>query len=206
MAEMKVLTRDFGREGLLSLKGYERAGGYGAFKKALQELSPDSLIEMVKKSGLRGRGGAGFPTGNKWGFLPKGVYPRYLVCNADESEPGCFKDRYLIDESPHQVIEGILIAAFAIGCNTAFIYIRGEYLSQAELLETALEEARAAGYIGRNVLGSGFDVDVLLHRGAGAYICGEETALFNSIEGFRGEPRNKPPFPRPSGSSASRPS
>ena len=190
-----VLTRDFGQEGLIGLQGYERSGGYGAFKKALQESTPDALIEMVKKSGLRGRGGAGFPTGNKWGFLPKGVYPRYLICNADESEPGCFKDRYLIEESPHQLIEGILIAAYAIGCNLAFIYIRGEYLPQTELLETALEEARAAGYIGRNVLGSGYDVDVLLHRGAGAYICGEETALLTSLEGYRGEPRLKPPFP-----------
>src|SRR5207244_3987468 len=141
------------------------------------------------------RGGAGFPTGNKWSFLPKGVYPRYLVCNADESEPGCFKDRYLIENSPHQVLEGILIASYAIGCNLAFIYIRGEYLPQHEALEAAIEEARQAGYLGKNVLGKGYEIDVILHRGAGAYICGEETALLTSLEGYRGEPRLKPPFP-----------
>ncbi|TMF54042.1 MAG: NADH-quinone oxidoreductase subunit F, partial [Chloroflexi bacterium] len=190
-----VLTKDFGTEGLRQLDAYERTGGYAGYKKALSEIKPDDLVELVKKSGLRGRGGAGFPTGNKWSFLPKGMYPRYLVCNADESEPGCFKDRYLIEESPHQVLEGILIAAFAIGCNTAFIYIRGEYLPQYEALESAIEEATAAGYIGKNVLKSGFDVDVILHRGAGAYICGEETALLTSLEGYRGEPRLKPPFP-----------
>jgi NADH-quinone oxidoreductase subunit F len=190
-----VLTRDFGTEGLRRLDVYERAGGYAGYKKALSEIKPDDLVELVKKSGLRGRGGAGFPTGNKWSFLPKGMYPRYLVCNADESEPGCFKDRYLIEESPHQVLEGILIAAYAIGCNTAFIYIRGEYLPQHEALESAIEEAQEAGYIGKDVLKSGFDVDVILHRGAGAYICGEETALLTSLEGYRGEPRLKPPFP-----------
>jgi NADH-quinone oxidoreductase subunit F len=195
MAENKILSKDFGTEGLQRLEVYEGTGGYSGFKKALQEIKPDDLVEMVKKSGLRGRGGAGFPTGNKWSFLPKGVYPRYLVCNADESEPGCFKDRYLIEESPHQVLEGILIASYAIGCNLAFIYIRGEYLPQYEALETAIAEAEAAGYIGKNVLGTGFDVEVILHRGAGAYICGEETALLTSLEGYRGEPRLKPPFP-----------
>src|SRR5437016_7013588 len=189
-----VLTKDFHTENLEQLAVYERTGGYTGFKKAL-EMQPDELVELVKKSGLRGRGGAGFPTGNKWSFLPKGMYPRYLVCNADESEPGCFKDRYLIEESPHQVLEGILIAAFAIGCNTAFIYIRGEYLPQYDALEAAIDEARQAGYLGKNVLKSGFDVDVILHRGAGAYICGEETALLTSLEGYRGEPRLKPPFP-----------
>ncbi len=195
MALKPILTRDFGTPRLKRLDVYERTGGYAAYRKALQEIPPDALVEMVKKSGLRGRGGAGFPTGNKWGFLPKGVYPRYLVCNADESEPGCFKDRYLIEVSPHQVLEGTLIASYAIGCNLAFIYIRGEYLPQYEALETAIEEARGAGYLGRNVLGSGYDVDVVLHRGAGAYICGEETALLTSLEGYRGEPRLKPPFP-----------
>jgi NADH-quinone oxidoreductase subunit F len=190
-----VLTKDFGLDGLQTLEVYQRTGGYEAYRKALKEIQPDELVEMVKKSGLRGRGGAGFPTGNKWGFLPKGVMPRYLVCNADESEPGCFKDRYLIDESPHQVLEGILIASYAINCNLAFIYIRGEYLEQAEKLERAIDEARAAGLIGNNVGGSGFNVDVVLHRGAGAYICGEETALLTSLEGYRGEPRLKPPFP-----------
>jgi len=195
MAEKKILTKDFGTPGLAHLAGYEQTGGYQAYKKALKELQPDALVEMVKKSGLRGRGGAGFGAGQKWSFLPKGVYPRYLVINADESEPGCFKDRYLLEESPHQVVEGLLIAAYAIGCNLAFIYIRGEYLPQHEALEWALAEARQAGYIGNNVLGSGFDVDVILHRGAGAYICGEETALLTSLEGYRGEPRLKPPFP-----------
>jgi NADH-quinone oxidoreductase subunit F len=195
MAERKILTRDFGTPGLAHLPGYEASGGYQAYRKMLKELQPDAVVEMVKKSGLRGRGGAGFGTGQKWSFLPKGGYPRYLVINADESEPGCFKDRYLIEESPHQVVEGLLVAAYAIGCNLAFIYIRGEYLPQHEALEWALDEARQAGYIGQNVLGSGFDVDVILHRGAGAYICGEETAMLTSLEGYRGEPRLKPPFP-----------
>ena len=190
-----VLTKDFGLDGLQTLEVYQRTGGYEPYRKALKEIQPDELVEMVKKSGLRGRGGAGFPTGNKWGFLPKGVMPRYLVCNADESEPGCFKDRYLIDESPHQVLEGILIASYAINCNLAFIYIRGEYLEQADKLERAIDEARGAGLIGSNVAGSGFNIDVVLHRGAGAYICGEETALLTSLEGYRGEPRLKPPFP-----------
>jgi len=190
-----LLTKDFAREGLHRLAVYEETGGYAAYRKALAELQPDAVVEMVKKSGLRGRGGAGFATGNKWGFLPKGVYPRYLVCNADESEPGCFKDRYLIEMSPHQVIEGLLISCYAVGCNLAFIYIRGEYLPGYEALDAALREAKAAGYIGEKVLGSDFSVDVILHRGAGAYICGEETALLTSLEGYRGEPRLKPPFP-----------
>jgi len=190
-----ILTGDFRVEGLERLDVYDRTGGYAAYRKALKELQPDALVEMVKKSGLRGRGGAGFATGTKWGFLPKGVFPRYLVCNADESEPGCFKDRYLLETSPHQVLEGILVAAYAIGCNLAFIYIRGEYLPQYEALDAAIGEARATGYLGKNVLGSGFDVDVILHRGAGAYICGEETALLTSLEGYRGEPRLRPPFP-----------
>ena len=135
-----VLTKDFATENLAQVGVYERTGGYAGFKKAL-EMQPDELVEMVKKSGLRGRGGAGFPTGNKWSFLPKGVYPRYLVCNADESEPGCFKDRYLMEKSPHQVLEGILIASYAIGCNLAFIYIRGEYLPQHDALEAAISSA-----------------------------------------------------------------
>ena len=138
-----VLTKDFHTENLEQLAVYERTGGYAGFKKALG-MQPDELVELVKTSGLRGRGGAGFPTGNKWSFLPKGVYPRYFVCNADESEPGCFKDRHLIEKSPHQVLEGILIASYAIGCNLAFIYIRGEYLPQHEALESAIEEARQA--------------------------------------------------------------
>src|SRR5260370_15054455 len=189
-----VLTKDFHTENLEQLAVYERTGGYTGFKKALG-MQPDELNGLGKTSGLRGRGGAGFPTGNKWSFLPKGVYPRYFICNADESEPGSFKDRYLMEKSPHQVLEGILIASYAIGCNLAFIYIRGEYLPQHEALEAAIDEARQAGYLGKNVLGKGSDVDIILHRGAGAYICGEETALLTSLEGYRGEPRLKPPFP-----------
>src|SRR5438132_7687315 len=187
-----LLTKDFATENLEQLAVYEQTGGYTGFKKAL-EMQPDALVELVKTSGLRGRGGAGFPTGNKWSFLPKGMYPRYLVCNADESEPGCFKDRYLIEESPHQVLEGILIAAFAIGCNTAFIYIRGEYLPQYEALESAIEEATAAGYVGKNVLKSGFDVDVILHRGAGAYVVGDETAFMADVARYRVKPCLHPP-------------
>ena len=195
MAEYRLLTKDFGTEGLHTLAGYERAGGYQALRAVFSKFTPDALVEEVKTSGLRGRGGAGFPTGTKWSFLPKGVMPRYLCCNADESEPGCFKDRYLIDNSPHQLIEGVLLASYAVQSNVSFIYIRGEYRDQRLLLEKCVEEARAAGYIGKNILKSGFDCDVIVHGGAGAYICGEETALLDSLEGFRGQPRLKPPFP-----------
>ena len=195
MAEYKLLTKDFGAEALQTLKGYEKTGGYQGLRDALSKFTPDALVNEVKTSGIRGRGGAGFPTGMKWSFLPKDVFPRYLCVNADESEPGCFKDRYLIDESPHQLVEGVVIAAYALQVNIAFIYIRGEYRDQRLLLERAVEEARAAGYIGRNIRGSGFDCDVIVHGGAGAYICGEETALIESLEGKRGFPRLKPPFP-----------
>ena len=195
MAEYKLLTKDFGADALQTLKGYERLGGYQGLRDAFKKFTPETLVAEVKTSNIRGRGGAGFPTGMKWSFLPKDVFPRYLCCNADESEPGCFKDRYLIDESPHQLIEGLLIASYALQVNTSFIYIRGEYHDQRLLLERAVEEARAAGYIGKNILGSGFDCDVIVHGGAGAYICGEETALIESLEGLRGQPRLKPPFP-----------
>jgi NADH-quinone oxidoreductase subunit F len=195
MAEYKLLTKDFGAEGLTTLRGYERTGGYQGLRKALKDFAPESLVEEVKTSQIRGRGGAGFPTGMKWSFLPKDVFPRYLCCNADESEPGCFKDRYLIDESPHQLVEGLLIAAYALQVRHAFIYIRGEYHDQRLLLERAVEEARAAGYIGEKILGSDFACEVIVHGGAGAYICGEETALIDSLEGNRGQPRLKPPFP-----------
>ena len=195
MAEYPLLTKDFGADGLQTLKGYERVGGYQGLRDAFKKFTPETLVAEVKTSNIRGRGGAGFPTGMKWSFLPKDVFPRYLCCNADESEPGCFKDRYLIDESPHQLIEGLLIASYALQVNISFIYIRGEYHDQRLLLERAVEEARAAGYIGRNILGSGFDCDVIVHGGAGAYICGEETALIESLEGLRGQPRLKPPFP-----------
>jgi NADH-quinone oxidoreductase subunit F len=179
-----------------SLGDYERTGGYQALRKVLGKVAPRDVTEMVKKSGLRGRGGAGFPTGVKWGFLPKDhPGPIYLCCNADESEPGTFKDRQLIERDPHQMLEGILIACYAIGAQAAYIYIRGEFVLGARVLEQALAEARAAGYVGKNILGAGVTIDVWVHRGAGAYICGEETALLESLEGKRGLPRVKPPFP-----------
>ncbi len=185
------------------LKVYEsKHEGYVAMKKALK-MEPVAVIEEVKTSGIRGRGGAGFPAGLKWSFMPKDTperkFTRYLVCNADEGEPGTFKDRAILEYNPHQLIEGCIIASYAMQANTCFIYIRGEFLWLIEKLEAAIEEARAAGYLGKNILGSGFDLDILVHRGAGAYICGEETALLNSLEGRRGEPRVKPPFPAAKG-------
>jgi len=179
-----------------SLPDYERTGGYQALRKVLGKVPPAEVTATVIKSGLRGRGGAGFPTGVKWGFLPKDYQgPRYLCCNADESEPGTFKDRQLIERDPHQMIEGIVLACYAIQAATAYIYIRGEFVLGAAILERALSEARTAGYVGKNILGQGIDIDVWVHRGAGAYICGEETALLESLEGKRGLPRVKPPFP-----------
>ncbi|KPL03804.1 MAG: NADH dehydrogenase [candidate division Zixibacteria bacterium SM1_73] len=175
---------------------YIKNGGYRALPKALKEYSPNDLIEMVKKSGLRGRGGAGFPAGLKWGFVPKdSPNPKFLLCNADEGEPGTFKDRWLIEKDPHQLIEGIIISSYAIGAHRAFIYIRGEFAFGAERLKNAISEAYQKGYLGRNILGSGFDLDLEVYRGGGAYICGEETSLMESIEGNRGNPRLKPPFP-----------
>ncbi|MEW6543416.1 MAG: NADH-quinone oxidoreductase subunit NuoF [Nitrospirota bacterium] len=192
-----ILTKNMSQPGYTgSLADYERAGGYQALRKVLGKVAPGDVTEIVKKSGLRGRGGAGFPTGVKWGFLPKDYRgPKYLCCNADESEPGTFKDRQLIERDPHQLLEGIAIAAYAIGAETAYIYIRGEFVLGAKILEQALAEARRAGYLGRNILGTGVNVDIWVHRGAGAYICGEETALLESLEGKRGLPRVKPPFP-----------
>jgi len=173
--------------------------GYQAAKKALG-MPQDDLINEVKKSNLRGRGGAGFPTGTKWGFIPKqSTKPKYLVCNADESEPGTFKDRDLMRYTPHLLIEGMLIGGYAIGSHIGYIYIRGEYVREAKLLNEAIDEAYAKGYLGDNVMGTGFKFDLTVHRGAGAYICGEETGLLNSLEGKRGEPRVKPPFPAISG-------
>jgi NADH-quinone oxidoreductase subunit F len=195
MAEYRLLTKDVGAEGLQTLRGYERVGGYQALRDVFGTFTPEALVEEVKTSGLRGRGGAGFPTGTKWSFLPKGIMPRYLVCNADESEPGCFKDRYLMDHNPHQLVEGVLLGSYAIQSNLSFIYVRGEYRDQRLNVERAVEEARAAGYVGTNILGSGFDCDIIVHGGAGAYICGEETAMLDSLEGLRGQPRLKPPFP-----------
>ncbi len=179
-----------------SLADYEKTGGYQALRKSLGKIAPTDITAMVRKSGLRGRGGAGFPTGVKWGFLPKDYQgPRYLCCNADESEPGTFKDRQLMERDPHQVLEGIVLACYAIGAETGYIYIRGEMVLASKILEHAIDEARAAGYIGKNILGTGINADVWVHRGAGAYICGEETALLESLEGKRGLPRIKPPFP-----------
>jgi NADH-quinone oxidoreductase subunit F len=177
-----------------TLQRYLATGGYDALRKALGKMTPEQIIDEVKASQLRGRGGAGFPMGVKWGFLADAV-PRYLVVNADESEPGTFNDRQLMERDPHQLLEGIAIASYGLGVNHAFIYIRGEYPKAARRLYRALEEATDAGYLGSDILGSGFDLEVTIHLGGGAYICGEETALLNSLEGRRGEPRLKPPFP-----------
>lgn len=179
-----------------NLDGYEKNGGYSAWRKTLNSMTPERVTEEVKKSGLRGRGGAGFPTGQKWSFVPKNTgRPIYLCCNADESEPGTFKDRIIIEKDPHQLIEGICIASYAIGCEHAFIYIRGEFAYGAHLLNIAVRQGRAKGYLGKNIFGKGFNLDITVHRGAGAYICGEETGLIESLEGKRGHPRLKPPFP-----------
>ena len=182
-------------DGIRYFDVYRREGGYRSVEKAF-EMSPAEITDEVKKSGLRGRGGAGFPTGLKWSFLakPEGV-PRYLVCNADESEPGTFKDRYLMEFIPHLLIEGMIVSSYALGSNTSYIYIRGEYAWIADILEEAIAEARKKGFLGKNILGKGFDCEIVVHRGAGAYICGEETALLESLEGKRGNPRIKPPFP-----------
>jgi NADH-quinone oxidoreductase subunit F len=184
-----------GMENGHTLNVYQRTGGYESLKKALK-MAPVDIIEEVKKSALRGRGGAGFPTGMKWSFVPKdSPKPKYVVCNADESEPGSFKDRYLMQYDPHSMIEGMIIAAWALGSNTGYVYTRGEYKYLIDIMDVALAECREAGILGKNILGSGFDCDIHTHTGAGAYICGEETALLSSLEGFRGHPRMKPPFP-----------
>ena len=193
---IKVLTKNMHVPRLQTIEVYEGVGGYQALRKALTECKPADVTDMVKRSGLRGRGGAGFPTGMKWGFVPKNSgLPIYLCVNADESEPGTFKDRLIIEKDPHQLIEGAIISAYALDCHQAFIFIRGEFFHGAGILNKAVEEAYAKGYLGRNILGTGYDLDLLVHRGAGAYICGEETALLESIEGRRGHPRLKPPFP-----------
>ncbi len=190
-----IVSRFFYNDEAPPLGYYAKHGGYEAAKKALS-MSQDDVISEVKKSNIRGRGGAGFPTGMKWGFIPKqSPTAKYLVCNADESEPGTFKDRAIIVYSPHMLIEGMIIGAHAIGAHVGFIYIRGEYVNEAKMLEKAIAEAYDEGYLGDNVMKSGFKFDLYVHRGAGAYICGEETGLLNSLEGKRGEPRVKPPFP-----------
>ncbi|MDT5262545.1 MAG: NADH-quinone oxidoreductase subunit [Acidobacteriota bacterium] len=187
-------------ENSASLDVYRKNGGYEALRKVLDGMSPDDVIAEVKKSALRGRGGAGFPTGMKWSFVPKdSPKPKYVVCNADESEPGTFKDRYLMERDPHMLIEGMLIAAYALGARTNYIYTRGEYRYLIEIADRALEEARSAGLLGEKILGTDFSCEIYTHSGAGAYICGEETALLNSLEGLRGHPRMKPPFPAVAG-------
>jgi NADH-quinone oxidoreductase subunit F len=194
------LTEHFGDDDFALLEGYRARGGYEAARKALVEMSPAEVIETVKDSGLQGRGGAGFSTGLKWSFMPTETdQPKYLVCNADESEPGSFKDRILLERGPHMLLEGILIAAFATGAEKTFVYVRGEYAFPAAQLRRAVEEATAAGILGPKVLGTGFSHEVIVHGGAGAYICGEETGLLESLEGKKGQPRKKPPFPAESG-------
>jgi NADH-quinone oxidoreductase subunit F len=196
MKNRRLLLEHVDVPGIEGIDVYVKHGGYASLEKALKKMSPDEVVEEVKKSGLRGRGGAGFPTGMKWSFLakPEGV-PRYLVCNADESEPGTFKDRYLMEKIPHLLIEGMILSSFALGANQSFIYIRGEFMYVLNILEKAIAEAYAKGYLGKNILGSGYDLDLVVTPGGGAYICGEETALLESLEGKRGNPRIKPPFP-----------
>ncbi len=196
----KLLLQHIDVPGIQTYDVYRKNGGYRSVEKALEQKNPDSIVEEVKKSGLRGRGGAGFPTGMKWSFLakPEGV-ARYLVCNADESEPGTFKDRYLMEKIPHLLIEGMITSSYALGANTSFIYIRGEYFYVLRILEKAIKEAYDNGWLGKNIKGSGYDLDLFVHVGAGAYICGEETALLESLEGKRGNPRIKPPFPAVAG-------
>jgi len=186
------LTRDIETPGLATLDGYRRWGGYQALKKALQ-MTPTALVQRVSDSGLRGRGGAGFPTGRKWNLMPPSK-PRYLVANADESEPGTFKDRYLMERNPHLVLEGIIISSLAVEADQAFIYVRGEYPEVQEILQRSIDEARAANLVGDNILSSGWNLEVVVHGGAGAYICGEENALLESLNGNRGRPRPKPPY------------
>ncbi|GAB3198394.1 NADH-quinone oxidoreductase subunit F [Pontibacter aydingkolensis] len=201
---IKILTEHINVPGIETLEVYRKHGGYKSVEKALKTMSPDEVVEEVKTSGLRGRGGAGFPTGMKWSFLakPEGV-PRYLVCNADESEPGTFKDRWFMEKNPHALVEGMITSSYALGANTSYIYIRGELLFVLRILEKAIAEAYAAGLLGKNILGSGYDLDLHVAPGGGAYICGEETALLESLEGKRGNPRNKPPFPAVKGLYAS---
>ena len=191
----KILTKNIETENSHRIGVYMESGGYEAWKKVLKEMSPEEVTDIVKESGLRGRGGAGFPAGLKWSFVPKVDKPKYLVCNADESEPGTFKDRLLLEKDPHMMLEGIVIASYAIKANTAFVYIRGEFANQTVLLHEAIQEMKDKGLLGKNILSSGYDLEILVTRGAGAYICGEETALLTSLEGKRGYPKIKPPFP-----------
>lgn len=192
----KLLLEHANVPGIETYEVYRKHGGYRSVEKALKTMSPQNVVEEVQASGLRGRGGAGFPTGMKWSFLakPEGV-PRYLLCNADESEPGTFKDRYLMEKLPHLLVEGMIVSSYALGANQSYIYIRGEYMFVLEIVEKAIAEAYANGWLGKNILGTGYDLDLAICPGGGAYICGEETALIESLEGKRGNPRIKPPFP-----------
>ncbi|MFN5369292.1 MAG: NADH-quinone oxidoreductase subunit NuoF [Roseiflexaceae bacterium] len=194
-----VVLRDNDVPNIADLDVYIQHEGYEALRMAIKEKTPADIITVVKDAGLRGRGGAGFPTGVKWGFLPKDVYPRYLSCNADESEPGTFNNHQIIDRNPHQLIEGVALAAYAIECQTAFIYIRGEFAAGARRLEKAIADATARGFLGKGVFGTSVDINIVVHRGAGADICGEETAQLESLEGKIGQPRLKPPFPAVAG-------
>ncbi len=195
VAWQPILLPNPGRTTAVELEEYRGRGGYEAWRKAVRDMKPDEVIAEVKRANLRGRGGAAFPAGTKWSFVPKGPGPKYLVCNADESEPGTFKDRELMEVEPHSVIEGMALAAYAIDCHQMFLYIRGEYVEAADRLERAIAAAERANYLGRGVLGSNYDLAMHVYRGAGAYICGEETALLESLEGRRPMPRSRPPFP-----------
>jgi NADH-quinone oxidoreductase subunit F len=193
---LKILTEHINTEGIDTFEVYRQKGGYRSVEKALKTMTPDEVTEEVFKSGLRGRGGAGFSAGQKWKWIakPEGK-PRYLVCNGDESEPGTFKDRYLMSKTPHSLIEGMITSSYALGANVSYIYVRGEMLYVIQILEKAIQEAKNAGFLGKNILGTGYNLELYVHPGGGAYICGEETALLESLEGKRGNPRNKPPFP-----------
>jgi NADH-quinone oxidoreductase subunit F len=193
--QQHLLLRDLDIPDIQELDVFVAHGGYAALRRAVQQDAPDQLIAEVRKSNLRGRGGAGFPTGVKWSFVPKDVFPKYVVVNADESEPGTFKDRQLLEGNPHQVIEGAAIAAFAIQAETVYIYCRGEFRQPAQILQRAIDQAYAAGFLGRGICGGSYSLDMHVHLGAGAYICGEETALLESLEGYLGQPRLRPPFP-----------
>lgn len=191
---IKIILKDI--PDLHKIEVYESSGGYQSLRKAIKDMSPEDVTNIVKDSNLRGRGGACFPTGLKWTFMPKQTdKPKYLCCNGDESEPGSFKDREIFEKNPHQFIEGTLLACYAMGIKAAYVYIRGEYYKWINLLQNAINDAYKKGYIGKNIIGSNFSTDIYIHRGAGAYICGEESALMNSVEGKRGYPRVKPPFP-----------
>ncbi len=197
--EVRILSKHYGEPEARTVEGWKARGGYQTLTKAF-EMGREKVIEEVKASGLRGRGGAGFPAGVKWSFMPaEKTKPHYLLCNADESEPGTFKDRELLRWAPHQLIEGMIIASYAIQAEEAYVYCRGEFFETTQILARAVEEAYEAGYLGKDILGSGVNLDLTVHVGAGAYICGEETALMNSLEGKRGTPRVKPPFPAQAG-------